>query len=127
MELVLIGWVLMGILAAIIANAKGRSAGGFGCLGVLLGPIGILAAMLAAPASAVAARERPDRRVACDRCAEMIQPDARVCRFCGQEYEWEAVGRDAGDAAAADDLPPEKRSAWQRWVWNPSGTNRTRP
>ena len=79
MEIALIVWLLMGILAAIIAQSKGRSAAGFGCAGIILGPIGLLMA-------AFAGRKDPRRAgdIECPSCAEMIRPNARVCRFCGE-------------------------------------------
>jgi len=42
MELVLIMWMLFGIVCAIIASSKNRSAFGWFVLGVLFGPLSIL-------------------------------------------------------------------------------------
>lgn len=111
MEIFVVAWVLMGILAAMIASSKGLSVGGYGCAGVLLGPIGILAAIFATPK--VAATSDTQARVPCDQCAEMILPAAQTCRFCGVDR------RDRLDEIDADaaNAPP---TLWQKLWWNPT-------
>jgi hypothetical protein len=91
MEIALIVWILMGIASGLIAAQKGRSGAGFGCLGALLGPFGILAAMLASKRDGIDGTQR--NLAQCPDCAELIQAEALVCRYCG----------------ARDLLPPAKR------------------
>ncbi|KZF04786.1 MAG: hypothetical protein WBD41_10080 [Rhodococcus sp. (in: high G+C Gram-positive bacteria)] len=40
-------WLICGLIAGVVASNKDRSGGGFILLGFLLGPIGVLAAVLA--------------------------------------------------------------------------------
>jgi len=67
-------WFLCGIIASAIYSRKGRS----GCVGLLggflLGPIGVILAL-------VAGSGLPK----CPYCAERIQPDAIVCPHCQRE------------------------------------------
>ena len=104
MEL-LVFWLLCAIVAAVIANAKGRSGFGWFLIGLLISVFAIIlvAAMpairaepvRAAPDPAmrtgdrrvlgpgVAARAEPDERRPCPECAELIMRQAKKCRFCG--------------------------------------------
>ena len=86
MEVILIIWVVCGIIAAAIASNKGDS-GCFGfILGILLGPIGVIIALLSSPKQA-----KLDERVLksgkmkkCPACAELVKAEATKCRHCGE-------------------------------------------
>lgn len=71
MELVLI-WCLFGIVAAVIANTKGRSGCGWFLLGMLFGPFALVIALL----PSMAQRE-------CPYCAERVREEAIKCKHCG--------------------------------------------
>ena len=78
-------WILLSALIAAYASKKGRSGAGYFFLALFLSP---LVAFLVALAS------KPDREAAaqksglkkCPRCAEYVQSEAQVCRFCGSEF-----------------------------------------
>ena len=80
-------WIVCGVIAAVIVSDKGGN-GVIGFLvGVLFGPLGIVAAFFlgdekAKEAQMVAAGE--SRK--CPRCAELVKSDALVCRHCGHEF-----------------------------------------
>lgn len=71
----LIFWVLCGFVAAMIGARKGIGSSGF-VVGFLLGPFGILIALLS----------KGDRK-ACLYCREWIHKDATVCPRCQREAE----------------------------------------
>lgn len=81
MEYVII-WLLFGMVAAVIANSKGRSGCIWFLLGVLLGPFSLVVLVLP---SLKPGQEQPSAatHVQCPDCAELIRMEARVCKHCG--------------------------------------------
>ncbi len=66
-------WLVCGAIAAHLYQQRGQSqATGF-LGGLLLGPIGVILALLS-----------PNKLPKCPHCAERIQPDAKICKHCKQ-------------------------------------------
>jgi len=85
MELIII-CLLFGIATSLVTQTKGRSGCGGFLLGCVLGPIGlIIALVMPREAPAKPTDERP-----CPYCAEMVKKSAIKCRHCGSEINaWE--------------------------------------
>jgi hypothetical protein len=87
MEILLIIWLLFGVAGGIVLANKGRSGCGGFALGFLLGPIGLIIALVMQTDHREIdkrALENGDLRK-CPSCAELIKVEARKCRFCGSE------------------------------------------
>lgn len=87
MEILIVIWLLFGIASAVVMSNKGRSGCGGFALGFLLGPFGLIIALVL-PADRMA-QEKKDLRLGqskkCPQCAELIKVEAKKCRHCGAE------------------------------------------
>jgi uncharacterized membrane protein YeaQ/YmgE (transglycosylase-associated protein family) len=69
----LVTWLIFGVVASMIGAKKGAGCSGF-ILGVLLGPIGIVIALV-----------MKGNRKACPYCKELINVAATVCSKCQKD------------------------------------------
>lgn len=87
MEIFLVIWLLFGAAGGIILSQKGRSGCGGFALGFLLGPIGLIIALVMQKDH----KELEGRSLSqgdmrkCPSCAELVRIEAKKCRFCGTE------------------------------------------
>lgn len=82
-------WAVCGFAGGSVTRAKGRGGAPGYLLGFLLGPVGLLIAVILPRNEGgieAAALEAGDRR-RCPSCAELVRREAVKCRFCGADLE----------------------------------------
>lgn len=84
-------WIIFGLIAAAIYRSKGRSMLLAFVAGLLLGPFAILLALVSGKSVKGLSRQQEKEEAQllkagklkkCPQCAELIRPDATVCKFC---------------------------------------------
>lgn len=83
----IIFWIICGGLAAMIASSRGGSGVVGFFVGLLLGPLGVVIAFFLGGEKAKEEKQLGSgERKKCPRCAELVQPEALICKHCGHEF-----------------------------------------
>jgi predicted RNA-binding Zn-ribbon protein involved in translation (DUF1610 family) len=78
-------WLALCFAVGFYAEHKGRSGVGLFFLSFLLSPlVGFIAALVMSPDEKKVAAAQGKKR--CPQCAEYVQPEAKICRFCQYKF-----------------------------------------
>jgi len=88
---IFIFWIVLAVLVGVYASNKGRSGAGFFFISLILSPlIGFIIAAVSSTQRDKVAQKTGLKK--CSECAEFVQEEARICRFCGHKFPKEVGG-----------------------------------
>jgi hypothetical protein len=95
--------VLFGIISAVVANQKNRGPVQWFFLGLAFGVFGFIGSLIVSDVRADSGSEStsfdPERQTKkCPDCAERIKLEARVCRYCNNEFLEAQVEKEINNA-----------------------------
>lgn len=96
-------WILCAVAAGLVGKSKGRAGQGW-ALGIFLSLIGLIIIAVLPAREEVLEEQQLESQVMkkCPYCAELIKPEATVCRYCGRELSPEKT-------AVFEDNPEEEK------------------
>jgi len=129
--LLFVGWIILSVFVGWAASTRGRNGLGWFLISCLISPLlGVLVLIAVPPLSSNSQAENDDRSIEdqtkkCPRCAEIVKAEAKVCRFCGHDFELQerVSAIEPSSQMDRDDAMPEAATTAQNsTVESPAGT-----